>query len=416
MRLTKIDIHNFKCFDDLSINGLHSNMNVLIGNNGTGKSSLLEAMRVLIGSLYLSFDKYDNKIIIPGITNDDVRQVYVGKSLEPQYPCYVGGECEVDFNGNRIISWRRSVETKGGKTTYKDAKEMKDFSEEIQRSIRDGLKNDIPLIAFFSTDRYKKERRDTDVKLAGSRLQGYFNALDTTTNIKFFLDLFYTETLDQLQNDRESEVLDVVYSAVKKCLNCSSLKYMLKRSELMVGYGDDEPLPFGMLSDGIRSVLAMVMELAFRCYLLNPHRGVDAALYTSGVVLIDEIDLHLHPSWQTHILNDLRNAFPKLQFIVTTHAPLIISQISDCSIYSISERKIYDFPLQNGRDANYILEQMNVPSMESTTKAKLDKYYGLIDGGRGRSAEATSLRAELEGLLGVNHVELHRADMLLSFF
>lgn len=424
MRLNKIHIHNFKCYDDLRIEHFHPNINILIGNNGTGKSSLLEAIRVLIGSLYLNFDKYDNKIIIPGITDDDVRLAYIEKSLEPMIPCSVWASAEVDRydplrseeNTSKTISWKRAVETKGGKTTHKDAKEIKIQSQEIQQSIRDGLNCDIPLIAFFSTDRYKKERRDTDVKATGSRMQGYFNSLDTTTNIKFFLDLFYTETLDEIQNERNSEVLQTVYTAVKKCLNCTYLKYMLKQQELMVGYNDENPILFRMLSDGIRSTLAMVMELAFRCYLLNPHRGVDAPLFTKGVVLIDEIDLHLHPSWQTHILNDLRNAFPLIQFIVTTHAPLVISQINDCCIYSISERQIYDFPIQNGRDANYILQQMDVPYMKSDTKDMLDRYFGLIDSGMGKTQEAASLRTDLESRLGDNHAELQRADMLLSFF
>ena len=79
-----------------------------------------------------------------------------------------------------------------------------------------------------------------------------------------------------------------------------------------------------MLSDGVRSTLAMVMEIAFRCYLLNPHLDEQAAKETTGVVLIDEIDLHLHPAWQKRIIGDLRKAFPELQFIVTTHGLVIM--------------------------------------------------------------------------------------------
>lgn len=416
MRLKEIQIHNFKCYDDLKIDHLHPYMNILIGNNGTGKSSLLEAIRVLIGSLYLSMDKYDNKISMPGISDDDVRLTYVDKALEPMIPCYVYAKADVDDRGTSI-EWKRSVETKGGRTSTKEAKEMQKYSKNLQNSVRGGgTPQDLPLIAFFSTDRYKKERRDMNVTPSGSRLQGYFNALDSTTNIKFFLDLFYTETLDQIQNEKESEVLKAVYGAVQKCMKCNSLKYLLKKQELMVGYEDEIPMPYNMLSDGVRSTLAMVMELAFRCYLLNPHYGIDAPVKTKGVVLIDEIDLHLHPSWQTHIVCDLRSAFPELQFIVTTHAPLIISQVNDCSIYSISERQIYDFPNQNGRDANYIIEQMGVPSIASSSKELLDQYFGLIESGNGESPDALQLRAELTDLLGDQHAELKRADMLLTFF
>jgi len=424
MKLNNIHIHNFKCYDDLKIEHLHPKMNILIGNNATGKSSLLEAIRVLIGSLYLKYDKYENRITIPGITDDDIRQVYVNKSLEQIVPCSVCAEAEVDrFNQEceednltKIIRWKRSVETKGGKTLYKEAKEMLEQSMQIQKSVRDGRHCDIPLIAYFSTDRYKKERRDTDIKPSGSRMQGYFNALDTTTNVKFFLDLFYTETLDQIQNESESELLKTVYNSVKKCLDCKSLIYLLKQQELMVGYENESPMPFSMLSDGVRSILAMVMELAFRCYLLNPHLGEDAPNRTKGIVLIDEIDLHLHPSWQTHILNDLRTAFPELQFIVTTHAPLIISEIDDCCIFSISDRKLSEFPNQNGRSVDYIVEQMGVGYAKSDTKDKLATYFGFIEAGNGKTEKAVALRKELEKLLGENHAELKRADMLLTFF
>lgn len=416
MRLHKIDISNFKCFENESID-LHPKFNVLIGNNGTGKTSLLEALRILIGSLYLAFDKYKEKLEMPGIVKDDIRLANISGNLEPQLPTIVQAVGTVDrFSTEGEIEWTRSMETLGGKTTTRNAKKMQTVSNKIQTAVRNVERVDIPLVAYFSTDRYKKERRDTDITPVGSRMRGYFNALDTTTNTKFFLDLYYTETLDEVQNGTSSALLAAVNTAVKKCINCQSMKYNLKTKELLIIYDNGDFLPFNLLSDGVRCTLAMVMEIAFRCYLLNPHLREDAPGMTKGVVLIDEIDLHLHPSWQTHIINDLRNAFPQIQFIVTTHAPLVISQIDDCCIYSISEHKVYGFPNQNGRDANYILQQMNVPYMESANKDLLDRYFGLIDSGKGKSEEALAIREDLEKLFGKNHAELKRADMLLTFF
>ena len=427
MRLNKIEIKNFKCFENESII-LHPKLNILMGNNGTGKTSLLEAFRILIGSLYLAFDKYKEKIEMPGIVKDDIRLKTVSNSLEPQIPTSVSANAVVDevflptpeqpyqlFDNNEI-TWLRSMETFGGKTTTRDAKEMFAVSKNIQEAVRRGDEVNIPLVTYFSTDRYKKERRDTDISKAGSRMRGYFNALDTTTNTKFFLDLYYTETLDEIQNNVVSPLLTAVNAAVRQCLDCQAMRYNLKSQELLMVYDNGDFMPFNLLSDGIRCTLAMVMEIAFRCYLLNPHLGENAPAMTKGVVLVDEIDLHLHPSWQLHILNDLRAAFPEIQFIVTTHAPLVISQIHDCNIYSISEHRVYDFPSQNGRDANYILQQMNVPYIKPDSKDMLDRYFGLIDSGKGKTEEAITLRKELQSLLGEDHAELRRADMLLSFF
>lgn len=416
MRLNKVDIRNFKCFENESIE-LHPKLNVLIGNNGTGKTSLLEALRILIGSLYLAFDKYKEKLEMPGIIKDDIRLANISGNLELQLPTTVQAVGTIDrFSAENEIEWTRSMETLGGKTTTRDAKKMQAVSNKIQVAVRNGERVSIPLVAYFSTDRYKKERRDTDITPIGSRMRGYFNALDTTTNTKFFLDLYYTETLDDVQNNTSSALLAAVNTAVKKCINCQSMKYNLKTRELRIIYDNGDFLPFNLLSDGVRCTLAMVMEIAFRCYLLNPHLGEDAPGMTKGVVLIDEIDLHLHPSWQTHIINDLRNAFPQIQFIVTTHAPLVISQIDNCNIYSISEHQVYSFPNQNGRDANYILQQMNVPYMKSGNKDLLDRYFGLIDSGKGKSKEALAIRKQLDEWLGENHAELKRADMLLTFF
>lgn len=420
MKLNKIELHNFKCFEDVSME-LHPRLNVLLGNNGTGKTSLLEAFRIVIGSLYLGYDKYENKIAMPGITKEDIRLRNINNNLEPQIPCAVYGEGEFEDvympQGKSYIGWKRAMESLGGSTTTRDAKEMQSVSSRVQSSVREGLSQDIPLVAYFSTDRYKKERRDTDVSLVGSRMRGYFNALDTTTSTKFFLDMYYTETLDEVQNAIHSPLLAAVNNAVRTCVNCRNLKYNLKTQELLVEYNNGESLPFNLLSDGVRCTLAMVMEIAFRCHLLNPHLGDDAPSRTKGVVLIDEVDLHLHPSWQIHVLDDLHRAFPEIQFVVSTHAPLVVSRLNDCRIYSIADRKVYDFPLQNGRDANYILQQMNVGNMLSEDEtATLSNYFALIGEGKGHSHEAMDIRKKLESTLGMEHAELKRADLLLSFF
>jgi predicted ATP-binding protein involved in virulence len=415
MNLESIALRNFKCFQELKLE-LHPHFNVLLGVNGTGKTSILEALRVAIGSLYLGLDKYKNRIEVPGIVNDDVRLDH----LEQQFPVevYARGTMEPlqEHFGPNTMAWMRSVETRGGRTRYGEATQILDYARALQRSVRAGKGENLPLLAYFSTDRYKKERHERKVLKSGTRLRGYYNALDQRTNIKFFLDLYMTETLDQFQTGEKSPALEAVNTAVRQCVQCKSVTYFVKQQEISLEYENGERMPFHLLSDGVRSTLAMVMEIAYRAYLLNPHLGADAPLKTSGVVLIDELDLHLHPEWQRHVANDLRRAFPNLQFVVTTHAPLIISSLSDCRIFSIADNQVYDFPLQTGRDANYILQQMDVPAMDEAYEAKFVKYMHMIEIGNGHTDEAKKLRKVLEGLMGANHAELKRADMLLSFY
>jgi len=416
MRLDTVSLDNFKCFEHLQME-FHPSVNLIVGINGTGKSSVLEALRILLGSLFLSVDKYKDKIFSPGISNDDVRL----KNLEQQFPVKVSATGVIDSfdeqNVSEKIEWERSMETRNGTTRHANAKEMKDFSSRLQLAIRNHRIVDIPLVAYYSTDRFKKEKKDVGVEPDGSRLRGYYNAMDPLTNIKFFLDLYYTETLAELQDGKPSELLAVVNEAVKKCLNCESLMFDIKKQELV--YTDKlthKRVPFHLLSDGVRCTLSMVMEMAFRCFILNPHLGTKAALRTKGVVLVDEIDLHLHPSWQRHVVNDFCEAFPNIQFVFTTHAPLVIGSLKEGHIFSISDNQSFDFGLQTGRDANYILKEMGVAEMDENAKRQLNRYFLMIENGQGNSCEALELRQVLERILGVNNAELKRADVMLSFF
>ncbi|MDE6669899.1 MAG: AAA family ATPase, partial [Muribaculaceae bacterium] len=417
MNVKSLDIKNFRCFAKAYM-GFHPQFNLIVGINGTGKTTILEALRIMIGSLFLKVDKVADKIFSPSIVKDDVRLA----SLEMQYPVRLGAVADIpEFKDKsepslleeNEITWYRTLETNGGKTTSKDAKMMVKASEAMQASIREINSNiTIPLVAYFSTDRFKKEKRDIGVEPDGSRLRGYYNSLDSLTNVKFFLDIWFTETLWELQSGKTSLMLSAVKQSIKNCLeDCQDAYFDIKLQELvMIQRNPSRQLPYHLLSDGVRSMFAMVMEIAFRCYLLNPHLGENAPLLTPGVVLIDEIDLHLHPEWQMRVVNDLQNAFPKIQFIASTHAPLVVGSLSKGKIICVDNNQVYDFSLQYGKDANYILREMGALEMPIDIKDLISKYYALIQRGLGLSDEAKELREKLNLQLGKDHPELQRAD------
>ena len=411
MRIKELELKNFRCFEHMSLM-LHSNMNVMVGVNGTGKTTLLEAIRIFIGAVFCELDKIENKISSPSITDDDVRL----HNLERQYSVEIQGTLDIDKEllHDGIASWDRVLERYGGKTKFGNGKNAKELSKNIQTLIRDGEETAVPIIAYYSTDRYKKEKKNTGLEADGSRLRGYYNALDSMTNIWFFLNIIKTETLWELQSGKQSIILSMVRKVIAGCVpGCAEIVHDVKYDKLIITQRDGEKIPFSSLSDGVRSVLSMVMELSLRCYLLNPYLGENAPLFTPGIVLIDEIDLHLHPEWQLHILNDLSAMFPRIQFIVSTHAPLILSSVKDGCVFSIADKSVYSFPNQYKRHPEQILTDMNT---KLTFGHDLADYRLLIEAGKGKSEEAIRLREKLEAELGKNHDELLKADVMLQLF
>ena len=411
MRIKELELKNFRCFEHMSLM-LHSNMNVMVGVNGTGKTTILEAIRIFIGAVFCELDKIENKISSPSITDDDVRL----HNLERQYSVEIQGILDIDKEllHEGIASWDRVLERYGGKTKFGNGKNAKELSKNIQTLIRDGEETAVPIIAYYSTDRYKKEKKNTGLEADGSRLRGYYNALDSMTNIWFFLNIIKTETLWELQSGKQSIILSMVRKVIAGCVpGCAEIVHDVKYDKLIITQRDGEKIPFSSLSDGVRSVLSMVMELSLRCYLLNPYLGENAPLFTPGIVLIDEIDLHLHPEWQLHILNDLSAMFPRVQFIVSTHAPLILSSVKDGCVFSIADKSVYSFPNQYKRHPEQILTDMNT---KLTFGHDLADYRLLIEAGKGKSEEAVRLREKLEVELGKNHDELLKADVMLQLF
>ncbi len=167
-------------------------------------------------------------------------------------------------------------------------------------------------------------------------------------------------------------------------------------------------LPTRMLSDGQRTILSIVADIAYRCVTLNPELRDQATQATPGVVLIDEIDLHLHPKWQRRIVEDLRRTFPKIQFIATTHSPIILQNL-DPKADKVIDLSGGDFPLTERSTPDDILKRMGL-DIPQQSQAWTDfyntaqRYYGLLEQAKslnsanGHTDELQKLREELDQL------------------
>lgn len=190
----------------------------------------------------------------------------------------------------------------------------------------------MPLFAYHGTGRLWAKLNDT-VKYAvqGSRTEGYENCFSVKSSSKTFRNWYKTleKNIDKKDSEELKQRLATFKEAILNCLDdWNDLYYDFAEDDIVcVKYNADETttsIPYRMMSDGYRNMIGMIADIAYHCIKLNPHLGVNALRDTRGLVLIDELDLHLHPSWQKVIVSELVTSFPNIQFVATTNSPFVV--------------------------------------------------------------------------------------------
>jgi hypothetical protein len=358
---------------------LDRSTNVLFGDNGTGKSTVISALAWCLAAF------------VPGVqraapTERDLRYVWREVDGRAFREAAAHGSVELDLDVDGAARKGGWVITRhDGGTPSADLKKLSTW---VQRRPPTA---DLPLVAVF-----RVHRRWQDVPAPGDvpvdRLDGYDGALDAGAHLGAVRGWFRDETLRRLTRGA-SPALDAVEVALQRFLgggdaplwdtDGSDVIVHLPKRGARVGLRD--------LSDGYRNLVGIVVELARRSMTLNPHRSPGDALNVTGVVAIDEIDLHLHPSWQRSVLPGLRDAFPNVQLIVTTHSPQVLASVrSNDEVVSLDDgdRLLY----VRGRDTNSILESgMNAPYAAHDEVVR--DVLGLIEGG-----DLAAARARIDAL------------------
>ena len=351
MKIKKLEIQNFRCYEKVKLE-LKDNYTVLIGINGSGKTTILDAISIALGGYISNFDGMG----IYGISKSDshYKMYELGSKIERehQFPVKISAIGEID---NRKIKWTRSLNKEKGRTTNVGAKEIINYALEMEEKVKLGSKQIIlPVIAYYGTGRLWMQKRDKNVKNSQesfSRLKGYIDCLDSASNEKMMLKWFEKMTYLELQEGEKIQELEVVKSALNSAyeimdesIEKASFNYKVKSEEIEVVVKRKnkivESLPLRILSDGIKSTMSMIADIAYRMAVLNPQLLNDILKETSGVVLVDEIDMHLHPSWQSKIIKVLTTIFPKVQFVFTTHSPSVLSNVSNENILILNNLEI----------------------------------------------------------------------------
>ena len=436
MKLNSLHLKNYRCFANLQVE-LHPQLTVFVAENGEGKSTLLDAIRIALWPFVSSFDLAHNTFNDPGnaVAIDDVRLIRLPNGdMARQLPCSVTTTGNYGDGGERTWVRYRDKEAKLTKTKDDgDMARLKKWAAGLQTSVRsDGQPHvNLPVFGYYGTGRLWAQKRLTETSRTRGetpktdfyiRTFAYLNCLDPASSFKHFKEWYvwafesYRESQikliegkadDQQVRQLKAPVL-VIQQAIdaflKPITGWHSLEYSVSNQKsLTLQHDEFGTLKVDMLSDGIRSILATVGDIAYRCVKLNPHLGDRAALESKGVVLIDEVDMHLHPSWQQLILQQLAQTFPLIQFIVTTHSPQVLSTVTRENIRIIRrhaggyEAAMPDFsPLAHeaGDALSQVMGTHTRPDLPVLGKVR--EFEQLVRSGQEQSVPAVNLLQEIQ--------------------
>lgn len=366
MRIDKLHLKNFRNFESVSFE-FNPNFTVIIGENGTGKSSIIQGLRLAASTFLLGIDEAERY----HIQKEDVRRIDIGNRFVPQTECSFEAQGELN---NQKITWKRTLARMGGRTDYKEASALTEIAAYLNKQVNEEFREDteLPVIGYFNTARlWVDSYYTTKLKKKGSRLQdGYARCVDDRTDKKSPMEWIKSATWKKLKNKPDSVLLDAVLEAIDICIpNWKPSEWDEDTDDLGGHYTPNNAtasfVPLSYLSDGLKTMGAMVAEIAYRCVILNPHYGKDAVKKSKGIVLIDEIDMHLHPKWQRQVISDLKKAFPNIQFIATTHSPFIVQSLDANELINL------DMPID---EEPYKLNIQDVASAIMKVDTRSEKY------------------------------------------
>lgn len=406
MKLNKLITKNYKSLRnvDLCFNGQNT---VIFGVNGTGKSTLLSAINFLARPWIYKIIK----------TQSNENQTFIDSdvSIDSDFLELIG---EFSLNETTFTlkrSYKKTQENKRISQKTYDQKKCDDFVNAFQSLYLNGDSNAMPIYTFYGTNRSvinipeKYNESKTDMISALDR------AIDSSVDFKNFFEWYrdcetketiaMREAMDNNAPIIPNPALNNVRYAIEAMIeNVSDLR--IKHDPIrMTVIKDNKEIRVDMLSDGEKCTLALFGDLARRLCLANPHSP--EPLKGKGIVLIDEIELHMHPSWQRKVLEKLTSVFPNIQFIITTHSPQVLGEANnDFLILTIDEntKAIEKVDRLDGYDSNFILEKyMKTSSKSQKTKNLISTLNYHI--AKKEYAEASKLLSEFKALVGENNAD-----------
>jgi predicted ATP-binding protein involved in virulence len=330
VKLKNVSLENFRSKASSCLE-LGSRLTLLIGENGTGKTTFLDAIAIALGEILTYLPE------VKGIdfkTRGDIHQ-HDGK-LAPY--------TRIKVVASTGVGWDRMQKRDKSKKTAMQIKVglgVKQLHRYLQESILDpwnlGLPFQLPVIVQYGVNRawleYSPVRRRGFPK-DHSRFESLADALKSTSRFRSALIWFYNKENEESRFKQERRDFDATLpelNAVRRCIttlfpNLSNPRFTLNPLRFVVSQ-DGEELEIDQLSDGYKTMLGLAIDLSWRMAGANPH--LEDPLAAEAIVMIDEVDLHLHPAWQQRVVSDLLRCFPNTQFILTTHSSVVVEGINN---------------------------------------------------------------------------------------
>ncbi len=415
MRIDHLVIQNFKCFEEFEMS-LEPGVNIIYGVNGVGKTSILEALTKIAGGFFMEIPEIESQRFHQ---NEFRLETRLGK-LEYQMPLLISGSGE---SMGRPFSYDAEIIPTDDRPEIHNEK---DLSDTAARIVKEGKKESLPVIAYFSCRRLFNENGNGQSTKPIGRFLGYYNALNDRS-IRKEVDNWLNDEATKAFNAKENGLHGDPYKSLQ--LIYDTLLGIFPGKYKRVYYykpESDDRLTSGlffadeagtitsmqMMSDGYRNTVNLVLEIAWRCVQLNAFLGPNTLSETEGIVMIDEIDLHLHPTLQQRIVGLLKDTFPKIQFVMTTHSPLVLGS-AESTAWKLEDGKLIRQPQLFGKDANYIIRHfMGATDRSPEINTLIKEYFALINQQEGRGTAALAMRAQLEEIDPNLTAE---ADVLIEF-
>lgn len=445
MEIKEFQLNNIGRFEKLKVHlapttEINSNVTIFIGNNGSGKTSILKSLATSLSWFVarIKTEKGSGSPIPEEVIHAEHSSASISIKVHDQHEQNKKSSCDT---ADLSYEWTIAKTKRGRKPLFtSQLNAATQLAHHYRHLLSETNNTNLPLIAFYPVERAVL---DIPLKIRGKhsflQIDGYDNSLNQGVDFRRFFEWFREREDSENESGISQEILDQLTNLIKEKphfwkqleeLNASSKDRQLTAvrsaiSRFMPSFEnlkvrrkprlhmsiDKQGKTFNVLqlSQGEKSLIALVGDIARRLSMMNP--SLENPLEGDGVIMIDEVDMHLHPTWQRTIIQRLTDTFPNCQFVLTTHSPLVISDTKEVLVYSLDEQ-LNTVPSQFGQDVNSVLlDVMDTNIRNDNISKKLNNLLNLIQ--NNQLTKAKDLISKLEHELPLNNLELSKAKLLL---